>query len=324
MSQADAGMRYSSAFAAFLAALTLGPAAWAQEPPVPSPATLVEEVDVIARLPGPGLWRVSTPTSQIWLLGVAAPMPKGFKWDDQRVVKALDGARELVLPPTATIGLGDIVGLLVDPGHVLHMPSGQTVRGNLPPELKARWEAAARSVGQDPAHYDHWRPVLASLALSGDVAKRDDLNPGGALFQVAVLAKRLHVKVRSLASYNAMELIKGLSATPEDVSEACVARAADMASTLKDDAPKLAQAWAKGDLAAVRASNGSYADCLDRLPQVTALKDRAAADWAKELKKDLVRPGKVVVAVDLESLTRKGGLLDQLKAQDLEVIGPAY
>ena len=36
------------------------------------------------------------------------------------------------------------------------------------------------------------RPVLPAAAS----AKRDDLNPGGALFQVAVLAKRLHVKVR--------------------------------------------------------------------------------------------------------------------------------
>jgi hypothetical protein len=38
----------------------------------------------------------------------------------------------------------------------------------------------------------------------------------------------------------------------------------------------------------------------------------------------LVTPGKTVVAVNLDDLTRKGGLLDQLKAQGLGVIGPDY
>lgn len=311
--------------AAACAALVLGSAASAQEEPAPpSPSTLVEEVEIIARLPGPALWRVSTPTSQIWLLGLASPLPKGFQWDDRRVAKALDGARALVIPPVATGGLRDLIGLLIDRNHVLHLPSGQTVRGNLPPDLRARWEAAARDAGQDPAHYDHWRPVLAAAALTGDVARRDGMVPGGAVFHVAVLAKGLHVKVRGLANYKAMDMIKSLSATPEDVSETCLAMAADNASTLKDDGPKLAAAWARGDVAAIRASNGRAADCLDRLPAVAAFKDRAAADWAKELKTDLVQPGKVVVAIDMESLTRKGGLLDQLKAEGLEVIGPSY
>ena len=37
-----------------------------------------------------------------------------------------------------------------------------------------------------------------------------------------------------------------------------------------------------------------------------------------------VGSGKTVVAVNLDNLIRTGGLLDQLKAQGLEVIGPAY
>ena len=92
-------MRYSQALVAALAAVAFAPAALAQEPAPPTPATLVEEVEIIAHLPGPALWRVSTPTSQIWLLALASPLPKGFQWDDRRVAKALDGARVLVIPP---------------------------------------------------------------------------------------------------------------------------------------------------------------------------------------------------------------------------------
>jgi uncharacterized protein YbaP (TraB family) len=309
---------------ALILALALGSAAWAQEPPAPSPATLVEEVEVIGRLPGPALWRVSTPTSQIWLLGLAAPLPRDFKWDDQRVGKALEGARELVLPPTAHLGLGDVVGLLIDTHHVVHLPPGQTVRDGLPPDLLARWEEAARGVGQDPAHYDHWRPVVAAQALVQDVERRDRLDRTGVQGSVVALARRLHVKSRRLADYRAVDLIEGLAATPTEGSQACLSLAADMASAPKADAPKLAEAWAKGDLATVRALNDRAAECLDKVPVVVALLDRVAADWAKDLKVELARPGKAVVAADLDTLTRKGGLLDQLKAEGLEVIGPAW
>ena len=42
------------------------------------------------------------------------------------------------------------------------------------------------------------------------------------------------------------------------------------------------------------------------------------------LKTALSQPGKVMVAADLDTLTRSGGLLDQMKAEGLEVIGPSY
>ncbi len=308
-------------------ALTIGPTlASAQDvPPIPSPATLVEEVEVIARLPGPALWRVSTPTSQIWFFGLPGTgLPRDFKWNDQRVATALDGARELVLPPVASGGFGDLVSLLLDPGHIIHLPSGQTVRTSLPADLRARWEDAARAVGQDPAHYDHWRPVIAALAMMQDAGKKVRLDPSGGRAQLMALSRKLHVKGRVVAGYRAMDLIKGLADTPEAASQACLALAADVAQAPKDDTLKAAEAWARGDIAAVRARNDRSAECLGAVPEVVRLRDRVAVDSAKDLKEELARPGKAVVAADLDTLTRKGGLLDQMKAEGLEVIGPAY
>jgi hypothetical protein len=91
------------------------------------------------------------PTSQLWILGLVTPLPRGFQWDSRRVVAALDGARELVLPPEASFSLGDLFGMLIDPGHVWHLPPGETVRSGLPQEAAARLEAAARSIGQNPS-----------------------------------------------------------------------------------------------------------------------------------------------------------------------------
>jgi uncharacterized protein YbaP (TraB family) len=295
----------------------------AQDSP-PSPSALVAEVEVIAHLPGPALWRVSTPTSQLWILGLAGPVPRDFQWDNRRVLTALDGARELVLPPVATGGLGDLVTFLVDPGHVFHLPRGETVRGDLPPELAARWEATARAIGRDPAHYDHWRPVIAAGALASDAQSHYRLR--GVLPAVAALAKSRHVKLRGLAAYKAGDLIRALGQTPAQAGTACIALAAGAVERMPADAQRRAAAWATGDLKTLKAIDDGLdsSACLDAIPAVAAFHDRAAADWAKELSQALATPGKSVVTADLDTLTRKGGLLDQLRGQGLEVIGPAY
>jgi len=313
-------MRYALAAAA--CAGFLAQAAHAQEePPPPSPATLVEEVEVIGRLPGPALWRVSTETSQIWLIAMPPQVPQDFQWDQRRVVTALTGAREMVLPPGFSIGLLDGVGLMtLDLGHLIHMPPGQTVRSRMPPDLKARWEEAAKSAGQDPAHYDKWRPVLAAMMLGGDASKNAKFKGAG----VVAIAGKMHVKIHSLATYKAMDLVRTIPSMSEEAERSCLTASMDMALSIQEDTLKLSQAWAKGDLQTLRTRRYPAVECLAKVPGADALNSRAAADWAKELKVDLAKPGKVVVGTDLDTLTRKGGLLDQLKAEGLEVIGPGY
>jgi hypothetical protein len=313
--------RLSLAFAL----LALGLPASAQEPPVPSPSTLLEEVRVIAQLPGPALWRVSTPTSQIWFFAVPGTgLPKGFRWDDRRVAKALEGARELVVPPQTKFGVSAIASVVVDPGHRLHQPPGHTVRDDMPPDLKARWEKAARAVGQDPAHYDHWRPILAAGFMQNDLAKRDRGAQSDVGVQLGPLIRKFHVKVRSPASYSGKDLLKSMGDTPEAGARACLGFMADWVLAPPGEASQAGEAWAKGDFAPALAWNRRASVCIEATPALADLRNRAAADWAKDLKADLGKPGKGVVLTDIETLTRKGGLLDQMKAEGLEVIGPAY
>ena len=302
------------------------PPSSAQEAPPPSPATLLEEVQVIAHLPGPALWRVSTPTSQLWILVRPGWLPKDFQWDNRRVVTALNGARELVLPPFETGGLGDLFDLTIDPGHVLHLPASETLRGALPPATASRLEAAARAIDQNPARYDHWRPVLAALMLVSDAQRRDPRTPAGNQAPIFDLARSLHVKLRPLASYKAAGLLRGLAGASPETAAACIALAAQTVEGLPEDGPRRAAAWSTGDLKALKAmgDGASMGPCLDAVPAMAALRNREAADWAKALDRALASPGKTVVAVNLDNLIRTGGLLDQLKAQGLEVIGPAY
>ena len=302
--------------------------AQSSQPPSDAPEapayTLVEEVEVIGRLPGPALWRVSTPTSQLWVVGMVGQFPKGFAWDNRRVVVALDGARELILPPGILGGVSN-TEMVVDPNRVFHLPAGETVRGDLPPALAARLEAVVKAIGQKPDQYDHWRPVLSALTLSADGPSHYGYAPQ--ILSVAALAKSRHVKVRPLANYaKGGDLVRGLAAAPAAAGQACMTLAVQDIERLPTDGPRRAAAWATGDLKTLKAIGDSrgMGPCFDAVPGTATMRDRAAADWAKELGKVLVTPGKTVVAANLDDLTRKGGLLDQLKAQGLDVIGPDY
>lgn len=296
----------------------------APDAPEPPTYTLVEEVEVIGRLPGPALWRVSTPTSQLWIVGMVGQIPKGFTWDNRRVLVALDGARELILPPGILGGVSNSE-MVLDPTHMFHLPPGETVRGNLPPALAARLEVVANAVGQKPVQYDHWRPVLSALWLSSVGPGHYGYAPQ--ILSIAGLAKIHHVKVRPLANYaKGGDLLRGLAAAPPAAGQACMTLVVQILEHLPADGPRRAAAWATGDLKTLREIGGvrDMGPCFDAVPGTATMRDRAAADWAKELGKVLVTPGKTVVAVNLDDLTRNGGLLDQLKAQGLDVIGPEY
>lgn len=326
---------------ALLAALFAGPA-WGQTPPpapalpVPAPAIAPQvadqgqqqpdEIEIIAHLPGPALWRVSTPESELWIIGLAGPVPKRMTWDTRRVETALQGARELIIPPGASINVFDIAGLLLDPGHRYHYPGGQTLRGAMSADERQKFEAAAAAVGQDPAHYDHWRPIVTAIALLADAQKHDALNPEGPQKALMHLAQAKSVPTRRLGNYGFGELARALNSGGPNAADLCLAMVVDLIPRLPALSERMGGAWAKGDVAATREVRAQITSdrCFTASPGLQALQDRQASDWAKGLAQTLQKPGKTVLAIDMESLTRPGGLLEQLKAQGLEVTGRAY
>ena len=313
--------------------LALAGPAWSQTTPPPEPATAAadsqdvqHEIEIIAHLPGPALWRVSTPKSELWIVGLAGPVPKRLQWDTRRIEAALEGSRELVIPPGASIGLLDVAGLLFDPSHRYHYPGGQTLRGQMTPQMRERFETAAASVGQDPAHYDHWRPMVAAIALLSDAQKHDALNAEGPQKTLMQLARARGTTTLRLTKYSLGELIKALNSGGPDAADTCLALVVDLVPRLPGLSARMGEAWAKGDLEATRAGRAEITSdrCFTATPGLQQLQDRMTADWAKGLAQTLNKPGKTVLAVDMESLTRPGGLLDQLRAQGLDVTGRAY
>jgi uncharacterized protein YbaP (TraB family) len=334
-------MSPAAAFRTALLILVLAGPAWGQTPPPSPPAAssaapsadvqaedqdAQHEIEIIGHLPGPALWRVSTPTSELWIIGLAGPVPKRMPWDTRRVEAALTGARELVIPPGASISILDIAGLLLDPFHRYHYPGGQTLRGAMTPQVREQFETTASALGQDPAHYDHWRPLIASIALLADAQKHDALNPEGPQKTLMQLARAKNVPTRRLANYSLGELVRAFNNASPDAADTCLALVLDLVPRLPALSARIGDAWAHGDVDGARQGQAEITSdrCFTAVPGMQKLQDKMTQDWAKGLAQTLQKPGKTVLAIDMDSLTRSGGLLDQLRAQGLDVTGKTY
>ena len=304
-------------------------AALASQPPAPAPpavpteegSTVVAELEVVARPPGPAMWRVSRGGSEVLILGAVSPLPHTLQWDDRRVRRALDGARLLLAPPQAQAGVFELPGLAI---KLLRMKSATPLEARTPPALYARVLAAARIAHADPKRYQGWRPAAAGALLLLDFQKAAGLSNAKPGSTVERLAKAARVPVRPLARIRAAPFMDVLARLDDAHQQQCLSAAVDEVVLEAGRAASTARAWAVGRLAEVRAqrSEAAWDRCILDAPTARALIDRGTADAVAAVEDALRRPGRTVAVVDLRFLDRRDGLLDRLRARGAEVTAP--
>ncbi len=322
---------------ALLAALAVGTAALAQTPPAPAPAPAapaqvegpipesptVAELDVIKRLPGPALWKVTKGDSQVIILGGLTPLPHMLEWDSQRIQRALDGANALYLQPRPRLGILGSIGLAFNKG-ALELPHGQSLEQVLTPPERARFLALMAAVHKKPKDYAHWKPAVAGLLLIADWRKAAGLSEGKPGTTVMHLAKDERVPVRYVGDFDLGPYIKTVRTLSPAANQACFDAAMDDIDRESAHARDTASAWAKGDLKGVgQAYRVSVLDrCLLQVPSVQGLLERGTDEGVKTIQTALSKPGKSVAVVDLNFLMRANGILDRLKAQGAVISVP--
>jgi uncharacterized protein YbaP (TraB family) len=131
----------------------------AAAPPDPD-ATLVEELVVTGRLPGPAWWRVKKGDSVVYVLGSPSLAPERMQWDRGVFETRLKGANEVILPYR-----GLRVKVKGAPGAMIaymRLKSSTPFEETLPPDLRARFVAVREKIGQPPsatAPRTRWPPA---------------------------------------------------------------------------------------------------------------------------------------------------------------------
>lgn len=279
----------------FLLGAVPGAAMAQAEPPVPldGDGEVVDMAPVLVAgvQPGPGLWRVSKDDHVLYILGTQSPLPRDIDWDAREVREVLDEAGAVLGSPGLSVDadVGFFRGLTLVPSAMKAMrnPGGATLDKVLPPELYARWLPLKQQyMGRDRG-VEKKRPLIAVYELYKAALDHSRLRQGGVVGPV--LAKEL--KARGLESTStvlelkiedprqALADFRGEALKPQDLE--CFAATLDV---IEQDLPRIAaraNAWAVGDVAALRAmprNRRQLADCMGAWVQAEAARKRGFTD----------------------------------------------
>jgi len=143
---------------AALLLLFTGPLAAQQSQPTPQPVVAVPAQEALR----PALWKLADADTTIYLFGTIHALPADLAWLEGTVANALDGSDELVteIPEPNP----EQMQALVLSRAIL--PTGQTLRGLLPPDEHKAYEAAMTTNGVPPAAFERFKPWYVGLALT--------------------------------------------------------------------------------------------------------------------------------------------------------------
>jgi uncharacterized protein YbaP (TraB family) len=282
-------------------------------------ATLVEELVVRGRLPGPAWWRVEDADTTVYVLGVPSLAPKRMQWDRAIFERRLQGANVVVLPfVNVRAKLGGSLGTAF---NLMRLKSGGPYEDRLDPATRARFVAARTRLGQDAKHYNTSNPLAAGVQLAIDYRDRNQLTNMDPAKLVRLLAQRQKVKVVE-KSYDLGGQLGGIIRTPASVGRLCFNEVLSQAEAGPGVTLAAAQAWAAGDVEGALSNERTYERCLAAVAGGRTYDERTKADTAAAIVGALKQPGHAIVLVRLRPLLAQGGVLDRLRSQGLTVKTP--
>ncbi|AWH32744.1 TraB/GumN family protein [Stenotrophomonas sp. SAU14A_NAIMI4_8] len=246
--------------------LATGPLGALQRPPPADGVVDMATVQVTGEQPGPGLWKVTAPQGHVlWILGTVSPLPAGVEWRPDEVERTIAGVDHVLGEPgfkvDAQVGLLKGLTLLPLARRSARDPQGRTLQQVLSAPTYERWLQLKQTYLGSDRGVEKERPLVASGRLYQAFLKRNGLRDGK---QVDKALQRLY-KARDLQPEalkvtlkidDARATLKELQVTEVD-DRACFERTLD---TVEFQAPVLrerANAWALGDVAALRRLSGS-------------------------------------------------------------------
>lgn len=289
----------------------------AQAPPPPlapledPDATVVEELVVRGRLPGPAWWRVVDADTTVYVLGVPSLAPKRMQWDRAIFERRLEGANVVVLPfVNIRAKVGGSIGTAF---NLMRLKSGGPYEQKLDAATRARFVAVRTRLGREAKHYNTSNPLAAGVQLAIDYRDGNQLTNMDPAKLVRLLAQRKGVKVVE-KSYDLGGQLGGIVRTPASVGRLCFDEVLSQAEAGPGVTLAAARAWAEGDVEGALANERTYERCLAAVAGGRTYDERTKADEAAAIVSALKQPGHAIVLVPLRPLLAQNGVLDRLRA----------
>ena len=238
----------------------------------------------------PALWRVADADTTIYLFGTVHALPAGAQWLKGTVAGALLSSDTLVTEV--------LPGTLTDPEFLKRytatamLPEGETLRGLLNPEQRAKLEAALVANGLKPDQLDRFKPWFAANTLVlAPLLKKGYAVAAGSEESIEAKAAKGTQRLALESGDQQLALFDGL---PRDLQIANLMEVVDKMGEIDERTDRTVSAWLAGDVATVAAESEDKDDDPRMAEALLYPRNRAFADW---IAARLATPGRVFVAV---------------------------
>jgi hypothetical protein len=272
-----------------------------------------------SRVPGPMMWKLTRSGGTVWVIGVLEEAPQALRWDDRFLKHTLAGAKTLITPGTATFsreGEARYRQASVLSGVEL----SATVSAAAYDRLKA---AVTREDGLRLDAYTHFTADRAGAELYDNVLARHGIAADiPQVSQIIALTRGTAIEVRPALHFDGDRTTDQWLKLDAAAREACLTSYLDGIDYDLDTLPRVAEAWAQGDMTDVglfyRDTPSLTCDLLTPGWQAT-VETAALARMTQAIDDALRTPGQSVAVMRIGQLLRKGGILDQLHDRGVEI-----
>ncbi len=298
-----------------------------------------DTVVVMGEQPGPGMWIVRKGDHDLYLLGTLSPLPNRMQWRATQVQRVLAQAQEVIRLRGVYLdfkaGFGGIF-LLPKLFAARKNPDGKKLMDLVSPESYARWlTLKARYIGSRSG-VERWRPLYAAMELYDEAMKKNGLSRDDVVWPVVAKAVEAHHPTVTVVS----EAV--VIADPKNVlaewSKSDLDDLTCFDNTMRHIESDIgamgarANAWATGDVAALRALPPAYRfeECNAALSEAGVGKrlgfgnalHNVDVKWLAAAEAALGRNSVTFAAVPLGRLLGANGYLARLQAKGYTVIAP--
>ncbi len=291
-------------------AFDLSASALAQDPPVDAEDTLVEELMVKAKRPGPAMWKVSDADSVVWVMGVPDALPKGLDWDHTELKAKLTKANVVIAGTRLRVNIFSLLNMFLFQRD--KFSGDKPFVEAVPPDMLARYKAVAgRSDLIERA--PNIKPVMGAIAVAGNFSRQLDMQarePERSIRRDALF----RVRVQEAGETNLVDFLKIFQAMPRETELACLEDALRQAEAGPERMREAARGWARGDLRVAVSAERGWERCIAKDPQIARMVEENLTAVTGAITKALEKPGHAVAIVELRPLLAQNGVLVRLKA----------
>jgi uncharacterized protein YbaP (TraB family) len=295
-----------------------------------------EQILVVGQKPGPGMWKVSKDEHVLWIFGTYSPLPIKMDWRSHEVEAVIGRSQEYLAPPVTKLEMSYFQTALALPSliGINKNPDDATLRDVLPAEVYARWLPLKEKYL--PKNKERDRPIFVANELFSAAMKQAGLTTSTDVrMQVEKMVDQKKLKVtrtvNELKVDNPRQLIKDFKKSQLD-DLACFSATLKRLETDIDAMRVRANAWAKGDIDAIRKLNFDEQESCSNVirnsavlrehPAFQGAEERHRAKWLANAEAALARNTSTFAVLSMKDLLDPKGLMATLAAKGYTVEQP--